>query len=303
YDWIVKQGGDPSRIRFKIEGAGPYVDAAGSLVLKTPAGEVRQRKPAVYQGDRKIDCRFVVRGKTVSFNVAAYDRSRQLVIDPVLVYSTYMGGSNGDVGRGIAVDGGGNAYVTGYTASTNFPSANPLQAANGGGTDAFVTKISADGSAKLYSTYLGGSGSDFGTGIAVDGSGNAYVTGYTGSTNFPTASPLQAANGGGNDAFVTKLNNLGSTKLYSTYLGGSGTDQANSIAVDGSGNAYVTGYTGSTNFPTANPLQAANGGGDDTFIAKISADGSTKLYSTYLGGSSDEGGGAIAVDGSGNAYV
>src|SRR5262249_3553621 len=205
YDWIVKQGGDPSRIRFKIEGAGPYVDAAGSLVLKTPAGEVRQRKPAVYQGDRKIDCRFVVRGKTVSFNVAAYDRSRQLVIDPVLVYSTYMGGSNGDVGRGIAVDGGGNAYVTGYTASTNFPSANPLQAANGGGTDAFVTKISADGSAKLYSTYLGGRGFDGGHGNLGGGGGEAHRAGGTPASQLPTAPPPAPRHGGNTERLLTRI--------------------------------------------------------------------------------------------------
>ncbi len=261
YDWIVKPGGDPSRIRFKIEGAVPRVDAAGDLVLKTSAGEVRQRKPAVYQGERRIKGGFVVRGRPVSFEVAAYDRSRPLVIDPVLVYSTYLGGSSDDSGSGIAVDGSGNAYVTGHTFSANFPTANALQPANGGSADVFVTKISADGSTKLYSTYLGGNGADYANAIAVDGSGNAYVTGFTNSTNFPTTNALQATWGGNSDAFVTKISANGTTKLYSTYLGGSGNDSGTGIAADASGNAYIVGSTSSTNFPTANPLQAANGGG------------------------------------------
>jgi hypothetical protein len=187
-----------------------------------------------------------------------------------LVYSTYLGGGGRDVGSGIAVDGSGNAYVTGSTTSFNFPTANPLQPANGGGPDAFVAKLNAGGSALVYSTYLGGSGDDGGSGIAVDGAGNAYVTGATTSTNFPTANPLQPTYGGGYfDAFVAKLSASGSALAYSTYLGGSSWDEGNGIAVDGSGNAYVTGTTASTNFPTANPLQPTKGGGADAFVAKI----------------------------------
>jgi len=216
---------------------------------------------------------------------------------------------------GIAVDGLGNAYVTGYTSSTDFPTASPLQPANGGGTDAFVAKLNASGSALLYSTYLGGNSGDFASGIAVDGSGNAYVTGWTSSTNFPTASPLQPALAGGSDAFVAKLNAAGSALLYSTYLGGSGSEaeflsSTGRIAVDGSGNAYVTGVTSSRDFPTVNPLQPALAGFLDTFVAKLNAAGSALLYSTYLGGSVRGGSGifgdysfGIAVDGSGNAYV
>jgi hypothetical protein len=195
-----------------------------------------------------------------------------------LVYSTYLGGSGDDYGNGIAVDGSGNAYVTGQTSSTNFPTTNPIQGTYGGSGgsefpgDAFVTKINAAGSALLYSTYLGGSGDDQGNRIAVDGSGNAYVTGWTTSTNFPTANPVQANYGGSEDAFVTKINAAGSVLVYSTYLGGNVGEQGNGIAVDGSGNAYVTGVTQSTNFPTANPLQASNGGGGaDAFVLSISA--------------------------------
>ena len=223
-----------------------------------------------------------------------------------LVYSTYLGGSNIDQGFGITADGTGNAYVTGRTRSTNFPTANALQPTFGGGAfpyDAFVTKLNAAGSTLLYSTYLGGSGDDSGFGIAVDSAGNAYVTGDTSSTNFPTANALQPTLGGTADAFVTKLNAAGSTLLYSTYLGGSSGDQGLGIAVDSAGNAYVTGGTNSTNFPTVNALQPTTGDTADAFVTKLNAAGSTLLYSTYLGGSSGDQGYDIAVDSAGNAYV
>jgi hypothetical protein len=186
------------------------------------------------------------------------------------VYSTYLGGSSDDFGYSIAVDNAGDAYVTGATYSTDFPTMNSLQAANAGGPDAFVAKLNASGSALVYSTYLGGSGADAGYGIAVDSAGNAYVTGQCGSTDFPTMNPLQPAYGGGGyDAFVSEVNALGLTLVYSTYLGGSNIDDGYSIAVDSAGNAYVTGYTESTDFPTMNPLQPTNGGGTDGFVAKI----------------------------------
>jgi hypothetical protein len=220
-----------------------------------------------------------------------------------LSYSTYLGGSSNDSGSDIAVDGSGNAYVTGYTFSSNFPTQNPFQGALGGESDAFVTKLNIDGQTLAFSTYLGGSGSDPGNGIAVDGSGNAYVTGYTFSSNFPTQNPFQGALDGGSDAFVTKLNIDGQTLAFSTYLGGSGGDPGNGIAVDISGNAYVTGETWSSNFPTQNPFQGTSGGNVDAFVTKLNSDGQTLSYSTYLGGSNWDLGYGIAVDGSGNAYV
>jgi Bacterial Ig-like domain (group 3)/Beta-propeller repeat len=227
-----------------------------------------------------------------------------------LVYSTYLGGSGDDYGFGIAVDGGGNTYVTGVTNSTDFPTKNPLQPANADAAygNAFVAKINAAGSALVYSTYLGGSGNgiygDRGSRIAVDIAGNAYITGYTGSTDFPTANPLQPSYGGAyTDAFVTKINSEGSALVYSTYLGGSNVDEGYGIAVDSAGNAYITGSTFSTDFPTANPLQPANGGTLDAFVAKINPSGSAFAYSTYLGGSDRDYGVGIAVDSSGNAYV
>jgi len=312
HDFLVAPGTDPSVIRFAVEGADKVeVDAQGDLVLSTNEGEVRLRRPVVYQeadGVRQeIAGGYTIhanpQSQDVGFQIANYDATRSLVIDPVLVYSTYLGGSGDDSGQGIAVDAAGNAYVTGTTGG-NFATANPLQASNGGGDDVFVAKLNAAGSALVYSTYLGGSGTDYGQGIAVDAAGNAYVTGYTASTNFPTANPLQASNAGGvSDAFVAKLNAAGSALVYSTYLGGSSEDWGNGIAVDSAGNAYVTGRTLSTNFPTANPLQASNRGMDDVFVAKLNAAGSALVYSTYLGGSERDCGYGIAVDAAGNAYV
>jgi hypothetical protein len=220
-----------------------------------------------------------------------------------LVYSTYLGGIGNDEGRGIAVDSSGNAYVTGYTASTSFPVVNAYMTDPDGGLyDAFVTKLSASGDSLTYSTYLGGTGNDEGHAIAVY-SGNAYVTGYTASTNFPYINAYMSdPDGGLYDAFVTKLSTSGSTLVYSTYLGGTGSDEGFGIAVD-SGNAYVTGYTASTNFPYVNAyMNDPDGSTHDAFVTKLSTSGSSLVYSTYLGGTGSDGGFGIAVD-SGNAYV
>jgi hypothetical protein len=194
-------------------------------------------------------------------------------------------------GAGIAVDSSGNAYVTGTTLSTDFPTAGPFQPAHAGRSDVFVTKINASGSALIYSTYLGGgptaddpfAGYDSGSDIAVDSSGNAYVTGGTDSTNFPTANAFQST-GVASNAFVTKLNSTGSALLYSTYLGGNGGEGGSEIEVDSAGNAYVVGSTSSTNFPTANPIQPVLKGGGDVFVTKFNALGSALVFSTYLGG-------------------
>jgi hypothetical protein len=243
-------------------------------------------------------------GKTeVGFRVAAYDRGKPLVIDPILAYSTYLGGGSDDDGYAIAVDGSGNAYVTGYTLSSDFPTTGALQGANGGPVDVFVSKLNPSGSALVYSTYLGGGTNDYGYGIAVDDAGNAYVTGDTWSTDFPMSNPLQGTNAGDDDAFVTKLNASGSALVYSTYLGGGFYDAGYAIAVDASRSVYVTGFTWSTNFNTAAPLQGIKGGSEDAFVSKIDASGAALVYSTYLGGASFEEGHGIAVDGSGNAYV
>ncbi|TFH64834.1 MAG: T9SS type A sorting domain-containing protein [Candidatus Zixiibacteriota bacterium] len=227
-----------------------------------------------------------------------------------LIYSTYLGGSGGEGGNGIVVDNSGNAYVTGYTYSSNFPTLNPYQASlQGDYGDVFVTKLSSSGDSLIYSTYVGGGGEDIGNGIAVDGRGNAYVTGLTNSSNFPTLNPYQGTfQDGGYDVFVTKFSSKGNNLIYSTYLGGGATDEGIAIAVDGSGNAYLTGWTSSTDFPTVNPYQSTYHGGvgppgADVFVTKLSCSGDSLIYSTYLGGSDQDRGYGIAVDGSGSAYV
>ncbi|MDQ2760613.1 MAG: SBBP repeat-containing protein, partial [Actinomycetota bacterium] len=262
-------------------------------------------------------------GGRVTIRLGAYDHHRALVLDPTvtLAYSTYLGGSVEGDGAGIAVDSSGDAYVTGFTISSDFPTHDPLQRKLGGRgyppfADAFVAKLNPAGSALLYSTYLGGSGGDAGVGIAVDTAGDAYVTGNTTSSDFPTHDPLQpkfaGANGtsGAGNAFVAKLNPAGSALLYSTYLGGSGGgDVGQGIAVDSAGDAYVTGFTFSLDFPTHDPLQPKNGGagggvnGGTAFVAKLNPAGSALLYSTYLGGRGDDSGQGIAVDTAGDAYV
>lgn len=309
YDFVVAPGADPKCIRFRVEGARSIrLDKVGNLALSADGGELVHRAPVLYQeldGKRQsVIGRYVRYGGTeIGFEIGSYDSARPLVIDPVLSYSTYLGGSGSDLARGIAIDSSGNTYIVGSTESLNFPTASPLQAGSAGSSDAFVAKLNASGSALLYSTYLGGSSYDVGLGIAVDPSGNAYVTGSTFSPDLPTANPLQASVGGMADAFVAKLNPSGSALLYSTYLGGTDYERGEHIAVDPSGHAYVTGWTGSLNFPTASPLQVSYAGTTDAFVAKLTASGSAFVYSTYLGGNSGEIGWGITTDSSENAYV
>jgi Beta-propeller repeat/Putative binding domain, N-terminal len=314
YDWMVAPGADPKQIRVKWEGPKHLTkNASGDLVL---TAALVQKKPVILQDGMRIAGGYAVHGRQVSFELAKYDASKPLLIDPVFVYSTYWGGGSSDGSGGIAVDGAGNAYVTGSTSSVDFPTKNPLQG-NGFVSDfnydAFVTKFNSTGSAVLYSTFLGGSGADSGSSIAVDGVGNAYVTGGTDSHNFPTNNAMQASNRGSENGFVTKISPAGSALVYSTYLGGSGDlneggDYSNDIAVDGAGNAYVTGTTGSSDFPTVNALQTQNKGARQfyrltAFVSKINPLGSAFMYSTYLGGSAGDSGSSIAVDTGGNAYV
>jgi hypothetical protein len=312
YDFVVVPGADPRVIHMGFSGADQLsLNDQGDLVIRAGGQDIVQHKPLVYQdvngARQEIASAFVpsadyspLTTHQVGFALGAYDASRPLVIDPVLSYSTYLGGSGDDYGNGIAVDPTtGDALVTGVTDSTDFPTANPLQPTNHGFENVFVARLSADGSTLVYSTYLGGSGTDVGYGIAVDpATGEALVTGLTGSPDFPTANPLQPNYGGGGDAFVARLSADGSTLVYSTYLGGSGSDVGFGIAVDPStGDTLVTGWTSSTNFPTANPLQPNYGGGlADAFVARLSADGSRLVYSTYLGGSGNDYGNRIAVD-------
>jgi hypothetical protein len=220
-----------------------------------------------------------------------------------LLYSTFLGGSGDDQGRGIALDAAGDAYLTGFTASPDFPMAVPFQPGSGGGYDAYVARMNGDKSALVYSSYLGGAGDDRGFRLALDGTGHAYVAGTTSSADFPTMGPLQAGFGGGaSDAFVAKVLPDGTGLVYSTYLGGSGTDQGRDVAVDAAAQPYVTGITDSSDFPTANPLEGALSAppNADAFLAKLEPSGAGLVYSTYLGA---KGGNGVAVDAGENVYV
>ena len=310
YDLIVAPGADPSHIRLAFKGAQKMELAAdGDLILHTNAGDVRQHKPVAYQvdsGRREVAARYVRKGKReVGIQLAQYNHQQQLMIDPIITWSRFLG-ADGDVGSAIAVDASGQVFVTGTAVSADFPTEKALQPASGGGQDAFVMKLDASGRVPIYSTYLGGSGDDAGTGIAVDAAGKVYVSGRTTSTNFPTKNPFQVTAGGNTDAFVAVLDPQGATLAYSTYLGGSLADAATGIAVDSSGAAYVVGQTDSINFPTQTPFQVARAGGVDAFVAKLdpSQSGAASLsFSTYLGGSLNDSAAAVAVDGTGLVYV
>jgi hypothetical protein len=351
YDFIVAPGADPSAIALDVGAVREpplRIDRDGDLVISAKGGEIRFHKPQVYQEQSTVDSpQFTVQGETrkpkvvnrqstivhrqfregrfrldgqnrIHFALGPYEHSKPLVIDPELVYSTYLGGEPGyphpgfDTANGIAVDSSGNAYVVGTAYSNDIPTtANAFQPGIASQvSNVFVTKFNAAGTALVYSTYLGGSGveieylGDKGNAIAVDSAGSAYLTGQTCSTNFPTALPLQASPQGC-EAFVTKLNPAGASLVYSTYLGG-GDDTGTGIAVDSAGNAYLTGFTGSADFPTFNPLQQSLSGITNAFVTKLNAAGSAFVYSTYLGGTGEFGecqGAGIAADSSGNAYV
>src|SRR3989475_3703491 len=308
YDFVVSPGADSKAITLAFDGVdGAAIDGLGDLVLRADGSEVRLGKPVVYQehdGRRAvIPTRYVLKAeRQVAFEVAAYDATKPLIIDPVLAYSTYLGGSADDQGLAIAVDAQGNAYVTGDTGSADFLPGDPFPTTSGAfrttPAGIFVTKLNADGSALLYSSYLGAAGSDFVSGIAVDAAGNAYVTGFTDSGNafrldapFPTTpNAFQKIPGGSGDAFVTKLNATGSALIYSTFLGGDGFDDGFAIAVDPNCSincsAYVTGQTFSPNFPTTpGAFQTIFGGSYDAFVTKIDPTGSDIGDITYLGGS------------------
>ncbi|WP_295583683.1 SBBP repeat-containing protein [uncultured Lamprocystis sp.] len=315
YDLVLAPGADPKIIRLAFAGADQMrLDDTGNLVLTLGEQQVIQQIPRVYQesnGERTlVPTRYVLAdNRQVSLAIGDYDAGRALVIDPVLSYSTYLGGAGYDHGRDIAVDGAGNAYLTGLTESTDFPTHHALQPDYGGyAGDAFVAKLSADGATLVFATYLGGSYADWGNGIAVDGAGNVYVTGQTFSPNFPIRHGLQPGKSGSVDAFVAKISADGASLVYASYLGGSSADYGMSIAADGAGNAYVTGITFSTDFPSHGALQPDHGGGPDggaidAFVAKFSADGARLHYATYLGGSNSDTVMSIAVDGTGNAYL
>ena len=334
YDIIARPGSDPSAVKFRYSGAKDIrLTRDGDLEVELSAGRLILQKPVVYQQveGRRVMRRgaFMVREDryaprdskasawttaghrtfTCGFDLGPYDPSTPLVVDPTLVYSTYLGGSVQDVANSIAIDASGNVYVTGSTSSTDFPTTpGAFQSAlNSSSGNVFVTELAAGGASLSYSTYLGGTAQDVAKSIAIDASGNAYVTGSTSSTDFPITpgafqTTLTSSSGNG---FVTEIAAGGASLGYSTYLGGSTNDSANSIAIDASGNAYVTGSTSSTDFPITpgafqTTLTSSSGNG---FVTEIAAGGASLGYSTYLGGSTNDSANSIAVDASGNVYV
>lgn len=245
---------------------------------------------------------------SVGFELGDYDSAYPLIIDPTLTYSTYLGGSGLEDVEGIALDADGNMIVVGTTMSWDFPTIDAIDGTLDGEEDVYVTKINAAGDALLYSTYIGGSEDDEGNAVVVDGAGNVILAGATDSGNFPTVNAYQGTLQGMEDAFVAKLNADGDALIYSTYLGGSHIDEGAGLAVDADGRAVVVGTTFSTNFPTANAVQATHGGGGfaagaDAFVTKLTAAGDALVSSTYLGGSGVDAGVDVAVDGAGNAFV
>jgi uncharacterized protein (TIGR03437 family) len=270
YDFVIKPGARPERISMSFAGASRLRTADNGSVEVCVAGGrgsgeageacVRLMRPVAWQeidGERRlVECGYRIgANNTVELQLGAYETRRELVIDPVLVYSTLLGGAGVEQAYSIAVDGAGNAYVAGSTTSTDFPGASPLQQNLGGQTDVFVAKLNPAGTALVWATWLGGNSSDTPDEIALDGSGNVYVAGATSSANFPLKNALQSERRG-QDGFVAKLNPAGSTLLYSTLLGGTGSDVISGLATDAEGNAYLTGSTTSFDFPTANALQA-----------------------------------------------
>ena len=295
YDFALAPHADPGQIQFQIQGARQiHVDANGNLVLTTSNGQLQFQTPAVYQevnGQRvAVDGGYVVTDPThVRFHVAQYDANKPMVIDPVLVYSTYLGGGGDDQAGGIAIDTAGNVYVAGSSDSTNFPLA-PLGLPPDGNTHVYVSKLDPTGSSLIYTDYLGGNSEDYGYALALDSTNNVYVTGSTASSNFPMVNAFQGTYPGSFNGFLSKISPDGSSLLYSTYFGGNGSDLPSSVAVDAGGDMLIAGYTSSTNLPVANAYQGTvspNGGGmygNYGFLTKFSPDGSSLIYSTYFAG-------------------
>ena len=326
YDFVLRPGADPSKILLAFDGADRMeLEPAGDLVLTIGSLEIRNHQPRIYQEDghgrRSVNGRFVIRGKRrAAFAIDSYDAAQTLVVDPVMTYGSYVGGSGGDYALALAADRQGNLYLAGSTNSPNFPTKAGLgNSYTSKYPVAFITKINPSLSGALsliYSSYLGGTNEDHAEAVAVDASGNAYLTGTTFSTDFPLKNPFQSTistalncRATGSAAvcphgFVSKISVDGSTLVYSSFLGGSNEDDPYAIAVDASGGAYVAGQTWSVDFPTrGSPYQTSLNGSSDGFLVRISPDGGALAYSTFFGGENDDWFNSISLDAAGVAYL
>jgi hypothetical protein len=311
YDYIVRPGANPNLIRFSFEGTDKTsINEKGELVFTTCFGDVKNADLYCYQqhDKKQVAAKFAKQGDSWGIALGSYNKHQTLVIDP-LVYSTYLGGSGIDIASDIALDASGNAFITGWTLTSDYVSTPGVFQPTSPGTfaDAIVSKLNSTGSSLVYSTFIGGSGNDNASSIDVDGAGNAYISGTTLSADYDiTTGAFKTISGGGNnEAFVSKLNVNGTALIYSTFIGGNFDEGAAAIKVDALGNAYITGTTNSTNFDiTAGALKTTHVGADrEAFITKLNATGSALIYSTYLGGSNWDSGNSITIDNSGNAYV
>ena len=315
YDFKVSAGSNPEQIKIRVHGADEiYLNQDNKLVLTSRLGNVIENNPVVYQiaGNSKIPVNAkIILHDDNSFGFEftnGYNSELPLIIDPVLEYSTFLGGSSNDYCRSVAVDPEDNLYATGYIASSDFPTESAYDSIYNGGSpsgyDIFVTKISVTGDSICYSTYIGGiTGDDKAYAIKVDAFGSAYITGVTGSTDFPTADSIQGDNGGSKDAFVSKLSPAGDSLIFSTYLGGDGEDVGNGLDINSGNEIYIAGKTASTDFPTVSYYDNSLGGTKDGFITKLSNTGNSIEFSTYIGGADEDAALAIAIGSDNDAFI
>ena len=309
YEFAVRPGIDPAAIEIEVDGLESLLLDERTLVARTAAGDVRDSPPVSFDSaDAEVDCRFVLHeSDSYGFECGGRDESKTLIIDP-LIYSTFLGGGNWDGANAVAIDSSGNAFVTGWTRSVNFPiTPGAFSVNNHGWEDVFVVKLNDTGSGPLYSTYLGGTSADIGLSITVDASGKAYVAGKTMSRDFPVT-PGAYDQGFNNpdyeyDAFVAKIGAAGNSLVYSTFLGGNHSDIARSIVIDGSGSAFVAGETVSPTFPVTPGAYDKSYDNGDAFVTKFNPSGSALVYSTLLGGNESDHACAIKIDAAGNSFV
>ena len=304
YDFIVKPGGNIADIQLK------YKDVQhlkllkdGSLQIKNPLGTLTEGKPFTYQNDKQeIKSNYKLKGKTLSFEVNNYDKTKNLTIDPSIVWATYYGGSNYDYGNAVATDKDGNVYLAGYTESSSGIASGGFQNTYGGNADAFLVKFSASGQ-RLWATYYGGNNGGSGSAVATDKDGNVYLAGTTGSTNGIASSGFQNTLGANYDAFLVKFSSSGQ-RLWATYYGGTGYDFGSTVASDKDGNVYLAGYTESSSGIASGGFQNTidNYGNNDAFLVKFSSFGQ-RLWATYYGGSGEDVGRAVTIDKDGNVYL